>query len=491
MKIQKIIVLSAFIAVLGFASCSNGSSSDGASETDFNSKQALKFDLTNAKAIASVEESSSRNIAARASSSNLNSPLIKILEDSSVASILSIPSNAQGNISEIEKIINTQDRSGNKYLYIVFNGSSWFGYNGEDGEYINVNLSQLICVYEDGSYKDILGSNNNSSNPDWIDPYLKEYIQTDLNGCLYFIKRTNNNVSICKYDPVSQKTSNLTAPLEGINYDKFQMSQDGTKIFVSGNRYNYSSSSYGNSAYFIRYIPVQFPEDFKNIYYSSESYANYGWVYQDSTDYFYYIQENKNKHGLYRIKTSTMEEEHFYKDKFISVNEEPEDNNYYSSDYYLKTESGNYIAPYDYNQLYSTSNGIWAQPNSYYGSSKQFMKIVDNYGTYVGKTFDSVAPIGLYTYNDAFYFLNAILDSSGNETGAQNIYMFDTNSGKFENLFEKVPVELEIISYSAGNGKLYFSAVKGISLLNGTIDLETKEFTRLDTENKLTSIAAY
>ena len=207
MKIQKIIVLSAFIAVLGFASCSNGSSSDGASETDFNSKQALKFDLTNAKAIASVEESSSRNIAARASSSNLNSPLIKILEDSSVASILSIPSNAQGNISEIEKIINTQDRSGNKYLYIVFNGSSWFGYNGEDGEYINVNLSQLICVYEDGSYKDILGSNNNSSNPDWIDPYLKEYIQTDLNGCLYFIKCTNNNVSICKYDPVSQKTS--------------------------------------------------------------------------------------------------------------------------------------------------------------------------------------------------------------------------------------------------------------------------------------------
>lgn len=84
-----------------------------------------------------------------------------------------------------------------------------------------------------------------------------------------------------------------------------------------------------------------------------------------------------------------------------------------------------------------------------------------------------------------------ILDSSGNETGAQNIYMFDTNSGKFENLFEKVPVELEIISYSAGNGKLYFSAVKGISLLNGTIDLETKEFTRLDTENKLTSMAAY
>ena len=186
-----------------------------------------------------------------------------------------------------------------------------------------------------------------------------------------------------------------------------------------------------------------------------------------------------------------MEEEHFYKDKFISVNEEPEDNNYYSSDYYLKTESGNYIAPYDYNQLYSTSNGIWAQPNRYYGSSKQFMKIVDNYGNYVGKTFDSVAPIGLYTYNDAFYFLNAILDSSGKETGAQNIYMFDTNSGKFENLFEKVPVELEIISYSAGNGKLYFSAVKGISLLNGTIDLETKEFTRLDTENKLTSIAAY
>lgn len=84
MKIQKIIALSAFIAVLGFASCSNGSSSDGDSETDFNSnsKQILKFDLKNAKAIASVEESSSRNTAARASSSNLNSPLIKILDSS-------------------------------------------------------------------------------------------------------------------------------------------------------------------------------------------------------------------------------------------------------------------------------------------------------------------------------------------------------------------------------------------------------------------------
>mgnify|MGYP002521310212 FL=1 len=486
MKIQKIIALSAFIAVLGFTSCSNGSSSDGDSEADFNSKQALKFDLTNAKAIASVEETSSRNIASRASSSNLNSPLIKILEDSSVASILSIPSNAQGNISEIEKIINTQDKSGNKYLYIVFNGSSWFGYNGEDGEYTNVNLSQLICVYEDGSYKDILGSSNNSYS--YIDN--ENYIQTDSYGCLYFIKRTDNNTSICKYDPVSQKTSNLTAPLEGINYSKFQMSQDGTKIFVSGYRYSYSSSSYGNSAYFIRYIPVQFPEYFKNIYYSSDSYGAYGWVYQDSTDYFYYIQENNKKHGLYRIKINTMEEEHFYKNDFISVDEEPKDNDYYSNDYYLKTELGESVLPSSYNQLYSTSNGIWAQPSNY-GSSKYFMKIVDNYGTYVGKTFDSVAPIGLYTYNDAFYFLNAILDSSGNETGVQNIYMFDTNSGKFENLFKKVPVELEIISYSAGNGKLYFSAVKGISLLNGTINLETKEFTRLDTESKLTSIAAY
>lgn len=486
MKIQKIIALSAFIAALVFASCSNGSSSDGDSEADFNSKQALKFDLTNAKAIASVEETSSRNIASRASSNNLNSPLIKILEDSSVASILSIPSNAQGNISKIEKIINAQDKSGNKYLYIVFNGSSWFGYNGEDGEYTNVNLSQLICVYEDGSYKDILGSSNNSYS------YIENenYIQTDSYGCLYFIKRTDNNTSICKYDPVSQKTSNLTAPLEGINYSKFQMSQDGTKIFVSGYRYSYSSSSYGNNAYFIRYIPVQFPEYFKNIYYSSDSYGNYGWVYQDSTDYFYYIQENNKKHGLYRIKINTMEEEHFYKNDFISVDEEPKDDNYYSNDYYLKTESGESVWPSSYNQLYSTSNGIWAQPSNY-GSSKYFMKIVDDYGTYVGKTFDSVAPIGLYTYNDAFYFLNAILDSSGNETGAQNIYMFDTNSGKFENLFKKVPVELEIISYSAGNGKLYFSAVKGISLLNGTINLETKEFTRLDTESKLTSIAAY
>lgn len=74
--------MGAFIAVLGFASCSNGSSSGEDSETDFNSKQALKFDLTNAKAIASVEESSSKNIAARASSSNLNSPLIKILDSS-------------------------------------------------------------------------------------------------------------------------------------------------------------------------------------------------------------------------------------------------------------------------------------------------------------------------------------------------------------------------------------------------------------------------
>lgn len=491
MKIQKIIALSAFIAVLGFASCSNGSSSDGNSETDFNSnsKQILKFDLKNAKAIASVEESSSRNTAARASSSNLNSPLIKILEDSSVASILSIPSNAQGNISKIEKIINAQDKSGNKYLYIVFNGSSWFDYNSEDGEYVHVSLSQLICIYEDGSYKDILGSNNTSSYPDWIDSSTKEYIQTDSNGCLYFIKITDNNTSICKYDPVSQKTSNLTAPLEGINYSKFQMSQDGTKIFVSGYRYNYSSSSSIN-VHFIRYIPVQFPDDFKNIYYSSDFYGVYGWVYQESTDYFYYIQSNNNKNGLYRIKINTMEEEHFYKGEFISVDEEPKGNDYYNNDYYLKTESGESVWPSSYNQLYSTSNGIWAQPSNY-GSSKYFMKIVDNYGTYVGKTFDSVAPLGLYTYNDAFYFLNSILDSSGNETGAQNIYMFDTNSGKFENLFEKVPVELEIISYSAGNGKLYFSAVKGVSLLNGTIDLETKEFTRLDTENKLTSIAAY
>ena len=47
---------------------------------------------------------------------------------------------------------------------------------------------------------------------------------------------------------------------------------------------------------------------------------------------------------------------------------------------------------------------------------------------------------------------------------------------------------MEVISFSVGGGSVYFSAAKGLSVINGKIDITTKNYTELSSNTKLTQI---
>ena len=117
-----------FSLVLGLSSCSNGSdldsrensgsssgeSSSGTSGTHITSqviKSGLKFDFSNAKAIAAVDKENSgraaysiNSRAATPDSSVDDSPLLKILEDGKFESALTLADNA--NLANIKESIN-------------------------------------------------------------------------------------------------------------------------------------------------------------------------------------------------------------------------------------------------------------------------------------------------------------------------------------------------------------------------------------------------
>lgn len=487
-------LISSIFLILGIMSCSSGSSShsDDSSPSGASSSRLLSFDLSNAAAIASVESAGNSARFARAAESD-DSPLVKVLDDSTIASVLSLPSDVNiYNFPKITAVKTVEDTFGHKYLYIFFEHQFSWGYHDETtDEWKNEEMGQLLCVYENGSYVDILGSLKSSSG-DYISidtswnsstGSSEEMIDFDAAGNMYLCTSEYNGSSnssvFYKYDVSAKKASRLTARNSNASYSKFQISKDGKKLFVFGR------NSTGN---FIRCIPTDSPNDMKFI--APPTTSNYSvlvGVYQDSTDYFYMIRSYEatvtneydytytlTKQGLFRIRISD----------FMKNNRTPEWEHISSSE----SDKGDYS---NYGNLYSTSKGIWATPNYSYSSyDNNFTYFVDTAGTYKGES------ISLQNYklsntvvsDDALYFAD---NSAG--TGYQTIIRFDLGEKTFSNLFDNVPNRnlLEVVSFSEGNGMLYFSATKGIDNVNGSINLRTKEFTPMDSSKKITSITSY
>lgn len=482
-------LISSIFLILGIMSCSSGSSSHS---DDSSSSRLLSFDLSNAAAIASVESAGNSARFARAAEAE-DSPLVKVLDDSTVASVLSLPPNREIHLSKIKALKTVKDTFGNKYLYIFFEYNSYlYSYDEETGEDKSEEIGQLLCVYEDGSYVNILGSLKSDSsdyisiNTNWNSTGPEEMIDFDAAGNMYlctseFTSASTSNSSVFyKYNVSERKASRLTARNSNTSYSRFTISADGKKLFVFG------QNSTGN---FIRYIPTDSPNDMKFIAPPiTNNYSELVGVYQDSTDYFYMIRSyeatvtddydytyTQTKNGLFRIRISDfMKNDRTTEWERISSSES--DKEYYSSNY------GN---------LYSTSKGIWATPNYRYSSyDNSFTYFVDTAGNYKGES------ISLQNYklnntvisDDALYFAD---NSAG--TGCQTIIRLDLSEKTFSNLFDNVPNRnlLEVVSFSEGNGMLYFSATKGIDNVNGSINLRTKEFTPMDSSKKITSITSY
>lgn len=341
-KSLKVLALVCSIAFfLGLSACSNGSDSgensgntsgessggattggtttgggtSGSHTTSQVVKSGLKFDFSNAKAIAAVDKENSgraaysiNSRAATANSSVDDSPLLKILEDGKFESALTLADNA--NFADVIAIYKSPLEDSND-IFMVLNGQSNFydekvtlDENGNQTGYserVFKTLGQLICIHEDNTIADILKINDSDSENSWdsYQNYLSletdKGVMFDAAGNLYYMARKWNSSGdmsvVYKFDP---KTNEITASVSGTEYSSFKITKDGKIIFVQGSRY-----SSGSSATFLRAIPVDDPNSISNIYYSSEGSGLYSWVYDEVNEVMYYVPYNN---GLNKAK---------------------------------------------------------------------------------------------------------------------------------------------------------------------------------------------
>lgn len=333
---------------LGLSACSNCSDSDSGENSDSTSggssggtttggtttgggtsgshttsqvvKSGLKFDFSNAKAIAAVDKENSgraaysiNSRAATANSSVDDSPLLKILEDGKFESALTLADNA--NFADVIAIYKSPLEDSND-VFMVLNGQSNFydekvtvDENGNQTGYserVYKTLGQLICIHEDNTIADILKINDSDSENSW--DYYQNYLSLetdkgvmfDAAGNLYYMARKWNSSGdmsvVYKFDPKTNEITELTASVSGTNYSSFKITKDGKIIFVQGSRY-----SSGSSANFLRAIPVDDPNSFSNIYYSSEGTELDNWIYNEKNEVMYYL---KWGNGLYKAEKS-------------------------------------------------------------------------------------------------------------------------------------------------------------------------------------------
>lgn len=321
-RLKTLILAFSLVAALLITGCSDGSSggTENGSDNPGGSgdpvlsnvvKSGLKFDFSNAKAIAAVDKDSlsravySRNARAIEDSPIDDSPLLKILEDGSFESAITLAENA--NLATI-KAIYKSPLEGSNDIFVVFDGQSWF-YDtkvtvDENGNEIDTQteyktLGQLICIHEDNTIADILKITDSSDtyNTSYQNLDTGKGIMFDASGNLYYMARTYNSSGeiscVYKFEPETNEITQLTSAVPGTYYNSFKISADGQIIFVQGTRW----SSNTNTT-FLRAIPVQDPDNFSNIYYSSTSSSLKSWVYDENKGIMYYVTDK----GLYKSK---------------------------------------------------------------------------------------------------------------------------------------------------------------------------------------------
>ena len=257
----------------------------------------INFNFTGAQALAKLESQTNGSRAA-VNVDDLGD-LVKIMADGSMENAITVGENCS--LSDIVAIYKSPLED-SKDIFIVFNGESVLGYEEVEkqyewgGTYIEsheIRVGQLICLHEDGSIADILKKDNPTDSWNTHMSLKTESVTFDANGNLYFISSDNGDM-IYQYNPLSGELTKMVAAVEGTNYDKMQIDDEGQWIFVSGSRYVSSSS------YFLRAIPITNPNSFVNIYYSSNSEIGiHKWVYDNRNEVMYFIVNDGNKTGLF------------------------------------------------------------------------------------------------------------------------------------------------------------------------------------------------
>lgn len=242
---------------------------------------AIQFDFSNAKALAKLE--ANQNGARAAESSNELGNFIKILDDGTMANAITVKDGCT--LSELSAVYKSSD-SNSKDVFLVFKNNSYLGWDTSHNKQIT--MGRLICVHEDGSIADILKTEANYLN------LREESITFDSTGNLYFIIYTvETGDVIYQFNPNTNSLTQLVAGVKNTNYSKIQIDNNSQWIFASGNRMQ-------PSVYFLRAIPINNPNSFVNVHYSSDMNGNtIKWTYDDNSSKLYYMVKDGNNDGLF------------------------------------------------------------------------------------------------------------------------------------------------------------------------------------------------
>lgn len=396
-RLKTLILAFSLVAALLITGCSDGSSSgteNGSDNTGTNPgtgtgnntggsgepvlsnvvKSGLKFDFSNAKAIAAVDKDSlsraaySRNARAIEDSPIDDSSLLKILENGSLESAITLAEDAH--LATI-KAIYKSPLEGSNDIFVVFDGQSRF-YDtkvtvDESGKEIDSqreqkSLGQIICIHEDNTIADILKITDSSDtyNTSYQNLDTEKGIMFDASGNLYYMARTWNSSGeiscVYKFEPETNEITQLTSAVSGTYYNSFKISADGQIIFVQGTR-----RSSNTETTFLRAIPVQDPNNFSNIYYSSSSSYLHSWVYDENKGIMYYVTDK----GLYKSKRNG--------------------NSFEAAEFMGERTSSNYEYYYFNFNEYQMRIGEWVRSElSYFNGAETIgIKIVDENGSLI------------------------------------------------------------------------------------------------------------
>ena len=143
----------------------------------------------------------------------------------------------------------------------------------------------------------------------------------------------------------------------------------------------------------------------------------------------------------------------------------------------------------------SYGKSLYGVYNNYSSNGKGcgLIKIIDEDGNKDGQYISALNDYklsDLQTAESGFYFRSALLDSEGEETGQHQVMFYNAESEALENLFERVAnnKELEVVSFSVGGDYVYYCAARGITVMNGKINIRTKEAQLLSADRKLSQI---
>lgn len=143
--------------------------------------------------------------------------------------------------------------------------------------------------------------------------------------------------------------------------------------------------------------------------------------------------------------------------------------------------------------------GMYENTNASYVSEKgfYFVQITDSDGWIINEFNKVDLPEGKVSQtikdNGSLYMKYALLNSNGEETGYHQIYKVDFSDSSSKNLFDNVPnrERLEVVSFSVGADRLYYSAVRGTAVENGVVKISTNEYNPLEITKKLSAIYTF